>query len=346
MNYIEFNRLIREAKLSPLYLFMGREKYLIDDTVDRIKKKYIDKSLESVNLNILNGKNTVQDDIVNACETLPFMSEKKLVILNDLGLFLEEGISDEKEFYKYLANIGDHCIFLIIDRNQELKKTTKFYKFFKKNDWLVEFDKLTKAQLQSWIEKQLKSNNKTMNKANINYFIDRSGYFNKENDTDLYNFKGELDKLISYSNSTEISKSDIESTNVKNISSTVFELIDAIGVGNGQKALHIFQQLYSLDEHPLKILTMIVRRVRLLLSYKLYSDKGYSKNQIKEKMKIHPFEFRNISNQARMHDLKKLINHYEILLETDRKYKTTSIDEKMEMELLIIRLSTANLQKN
>lgn len=346
MNYIEFNRNLREDKVSSLYLFMGREKYLIDDTIDRIKKKHLDKSLESLNLNMLNGKNTTQDDIVNACETLPFMSEKKLVILNDLGLFLEEGITDEKEFYEYLGKLGEHCIFIIIDRNQELKKTTKFYKFFKKNNCVVEFDKLTKSQLQSWIEKQLKANNKTMNKANINYFIDRSGYFNKENDTDLYNFKGELEKLMNYSGSTEISKSDIESTGVKSISSNVFELVDAIGVGNSQKALQVFQELYSLDEHPLKILTMIVRRVRLLLNYKLYRDKGYGENQIKEKMKIHPFEFRNISNQAKMHDLNKLIRHYELLLDTDRKYKTTSIDEKMEMELLIIRLAAANIQKN
>ena len=77
MNYAEFIKKLKEDSLLPLYLFIGEEKYLIDDTINRIKEKYIDKSLESINFTVLNGKNINQDDIVNACETLPFMSEKK-----------------------------------------------------------------------------------------------------------------------------------------------------------------------------------------------------------------------------------------------------------------------------
>lgn len=340
MNYTEFNKLLKEDKIQSLYLFSGEELYLIDETINRVKKHYMDKSLETINFTILNGKNISQEDIINACETLPFMSEKKMVVLTEVSLFLEDGIKDEKEFYKYLDKIGDHCIFIVNDRNGEIKKTSKFYKYFKKNNIIVEFGKLTKAQLQSWIINILKANKKEMNIAHINYFMDRSSYFNRNHDTDLYSFKSELDKLINYSHEIEIKKEDIESISQKTTDNNIFDLLAYLSEGNGDRALQVFNQLYSLNEPALKILFMITRQVRLLLNYKLYSNKGYDDNQIRSKLKISPYELRKISQQARKHDVNVLKRHFNYLLIMDKKLKSSVIDEKLEMEMLILRIST------
>lgn len=341
MNYAEFNKDLKEDKLLSLYLFIGHEIYLIDDAINRIKNKYIDKSLESINFTILNGKNITQDDIINACETLPFMSKKKVVILNEVTLFLETGITDEKEFYKYLDNMGEHCLFIITDRNGELKKTTKFYKYFKKNNNVVEFNKLSKGQLQAWIEKQLKVNKKEMNLANINYFMDRSLYFSKNHNIDLYNLKGELEKLINYSDGVEIKRDDMDSCGQKSLDSNIFDLLGAISDGNSHKALQVFNDLYSLNEPALKILFMITRQVRLLINYKLYKDKGYQEGDIGSKLKIKSYELKKIGQQSRNHDLNDLKNYFNHLLTVDKKLKTSSSDDKLEMEMLIIRISSA-----
>lgn len=339
MNYGDFNKKIRENKLEPLYLFIGKENYLIDDTIDRMKSKYIDKSLESINYTILSGKNTDQDDILNACETLPFMSEKRLVILNDLDLFLEDGINDDKEFYKYLETIGNHCLFIIRDNNENLKKTTKFYKFFKKNDRVVDFNKLNKPQLKTWVERQLDKNKKTMTASNINYFMDRSLYLSRNSDIDLYNLKGELDKLISYTDSNEITKMDIESTSKGSSDKNIFDLLASISEKNTDRALSIFNHLYSLNEPALKICFMITRQVRLLINYKLYKDKGYQDQDIRTKLKIKPYELSKISQQSRQYSIRDLKGQLDDLLIADRKLKTSSSDDRLIMEMLIVRLT-------
>lgn len=343
MNYVEFNKNLKEGNIQPLYLFSGEEIYLIDETITRVKNKYLDKSLETINFATLNGKSITQEDIINACETLPFMSQKKIVLLNEVSLFLENGITDEKEFYDYLDKIGDHCIFIITDRNGEIKKTRKFYKYFKKNNIVVEFNKLTKTQLQSWIKNILKANKKEMNIAYINYFMDRSSYFNRNHDTNLYSLKSELEKLINYSEDVEIKKEDIESISQKTTDSNIFDLLGYLSEGNGDKALQVFNELYSLDEPALKILFMITRQVRLVLNYKLYSNKGYDDNQIRNKLKISPYELKKISQQARKHDINVLKRHFSYLLIMDKRLKSSSMDEKLEMEMLILRISTGEI---
>lgn len=347
MNYAEFNKIIWEGKFakenrSLPFLFRGKEIYLIEDIINRIKVKYIDKSVEALNYTVLNGKYIDQDDLINACETLPFMAEKKLVILNEAPLFLQEGISNEVDFYKYLDNIGDHCILLIIDRNEAIDRRSKFYQYFKKKDLLVEFNKLDRPQLRTWIKELLKRNKKVMTDENISYFIENSSYLNKNTDSqkDLYSLKGDLDKLISYVDGQEIGKKDIEANAKKTMDSNIFDLLNHLNDGKTDMALQVFNNLYSFNEPVLRILFMIIRQTRLLINYKLYSEKGYNDNEIRTRLKISPYELKKIGQQSRKHNVNTLKRQFQHLQEVDKKLKTSTADERTEMEMLIIRISS------
>ncbi len=79
MDYKDFIKRIGTNKLRPVYLFTGDEEYLILDVIERLKKEYIEDNFEALNyINIASKENSF-DSILNACETLPFMSEKKLI---------------------------------------------------------------------------------------------------------------------------------------------------------------------------------------------------------------------------------------------------------------------------
>lgn len=97
--------------------------------------------------------------------------------------------------------------------------------------------------------------------------------------------------------------------------------------------------MYISNEPVQKILFMISRQLRLLLGYRLYKDKGYSEAQIQEKLQIKAFEFKKISSQSRNFTEGQLTNALNHILETDIKQKTSSFDEKLALEMLIINLS-------
>ena len=53
MNYNEFILDIKKDNLKPVYFFTGDEEYLMYDTIEIFKDKYIDKALEALNFVII-----------------------------------------------------------------------------------------------------------------------------------------------------------------------------------------------------------------------------------------------------------------------------------------------------
>ena len=70
----------------PLSVF-GEEKFLIEQQVEKIKRKIVEEHLEQVNYIVLDGKNISSDEIINAVVTVPMMQDEKLVVVRDAVIF-------------------------------------------------------------------------------------------------------------------------------------------------------------------------------------------------------------------------------------------------------------------
>lgn len=338
MNYNEFKKIIKNYEINSTYLLIGEEEYLIDECLDLFKKTYIDNNFETLNYAILDGKMATIDDLINTCETLPFMSSKKLVILKDVHLFLDKGDS-LNELYTYLDDLGNHVCLLMVDNNNELKKTTKLYKYYKKNNTVVEFAKLKGKDLSKWIEQILQKNNIKMSFSNINYFIQHSSYLSRNVSFTLYDLENELKKLISYAKGMEIQKEDIDFVMAKTLDNNIFDLLTSINRSDIDSSLSIFNEIYLSNEPIPKILFMISRQIRLMLGYNIYKERGYTDGEIIDKLNIKSYEYSKISSQAKMYSIKTLEGYMNLILEVDKKFKTKSIDSKVEMEILIVNLA-------
>ncbi|WFA09528.1 DNA polymerase III subunit delta [Tissierella sp. Yu-01] len=335
----EFMSLMKKGDIDSTYLFIGVEDYLKDECIDLIKGKYIDSSLETLNFVVLDGKISTTDDLINSCETLPFMSPKKIVVLKDISQFFDKEENNSKEMYDYLGNLGDHLCLILLDENNELKKTSKVYKYYKKINKVVEFDKLKGKDLSQWVEKIVKGNNLRISNSNINYLIQNSPYFSKNITTTLYDLENELRKIISYAKDDEITKEDIDIVMVKTIDNNIFDLLSSINKGDVDNALSIFNEIYFSNEPIPKILFMISRQIRLMLSYNIYRERGYTEGESMEKMQIKSYEYSKISAQAKMYSTNELEKYLNLLLSVDKKFKSSASDQRIDMEVLIIRLS-------
>ena len=84
---------------------------------------------------------------------------------------------------------------------------------------------------------------------------------------------------------------------------------------------------------------MIARQFRLLNAIKQYSIKGYGNNDIQQKLGIKPYEFSKLIKGISTISQKKLNKILEDILETDKNMKTRSCDQRLEMELLLVKLT-------
>lgn len=342
MNYNDFILDIKKDNLKPVYFFTGDEEYLMYETIEIFKQKYIDKSLEAINYIIIDGKDKNFDSILNACETLPFISPKKLVLIKDISEIIENAEDNFPDIMSsYLEGLDDFLCLIIMDRSNNLKKTSKLYKTIKKLDGVVEFPKLNGRDLNSWIENKCKKYKKSISNANLNYFIQQSTYSEYNSTKTLYDLENELIKVVNHTLDKEISKNDIDVVLSKTLDTNIFNLLTSITKKDSESALKIFNEMYISNEPVQRILFMIIRQLRLILSYKLYKEKGYSEGLIQEKLGIKSFEFKKISSQSSNFTEAQIRAALEYILETDIKQKTSSQDEKLAIEILIINLSYA-----
>lgn len=331
MNY---KKIYRDKDHSGAYLFYGKEKYLIENAVGYLINKYV-KGTEAFNYTKFKGSEVKPEDIISACETYPVMNDKKLVLVRDVVDFLGE--NDLKDsFYDFLDDLSDFVILIFWDTGS-LKKTTKFYKFFKKKDRDMDFAKLNPADLNNFIKGYFIRKGKEIGPSELAHFISESGYNSKNEDVSLLDLKTEMDKIAAHAKDKKILREDISSSITENIDTNIFKFLDAMMGRRSEEALKELHNLYKLGEPSLRIFTMIIRQVKNFLSYKILSNKNLSQADIMNKMEVKKYEFGKIRSFEKNFTKEFLIDFYEELIRSDELFKTSSIDEKLIMETLIIK---------
>ena len=331
MNY---KKIYIDKDHSGAYLFYGKEKYLIENAVGYLINKYV-KGTEAFNYTKFKGSEVKPEDIISACETYPVMNDKKLVLVRDVVDFLGE--NDLKDsFYDFLDDLSDFVILIFWDTGS-LKKTTKFYKFFKKKDRDMDFAKLSPADLNNFIKGYFIRKGKEIGPSELALFISESGYNSKNEDVSLLDLKTEMDKISAHARDKRILREDISSSITENIDTNIFKFLDAMMGRRSEEALKELHNLYKLGEPSLRIFTMIIRQVKNFLSYKILSTKNISQADIMNKMEVKKYEFGKIRSFEKNFTKEFLIDFYEELIRSDELFKTSSIDEKLIMETLIIK---------
>ena len=332
MNY---KKIYKDETHSGAYLYFGKEKYLMENAVGYLLNKYV-KGSEAFNYTKFKGSEVKPQDIVSACETYPVMNDKKLVLVKDVCDFL--ALYELKDsFYEFLDKLSDFVILIFWDTG-DIKKTTKFYKYFKKNNRDIDFGKLSPVDANRFVKSYFLRKGKKINDREAALFIKESGYTSKNEDLVLLDLISEMDKIAAAAKSNHISESDIRSLITENIDTNIFAFLDAMMQRNSERALVEFHNLVKLGEEYPVIFYMIIRQVKNLLSYKILSEKNISQAEMMNKMGLSKFEFeRKIRVYERNFSKKFLTDFYEELIRADEFFKTSSVDEIIIFETLIIK---------
>ncbi|KNF09369.1 DNA polymerase III, subunit delta [Gottschalkia purinilytica] len=344
MSYKDFLRDVEKNELKKVYLIFGKEMYLKDMLLSTLKNKYIDKAFESLNYIHMDGKSISSDMIINACETLPFMADKKIVVVEDLSSFKsgnkEGNFSGEEDLIKYIPKISDFCCLVFIIKEDKVDSRKKIVKSIKKEGLIVQLDKLKDEELNKWVIDIFKKNNKKLVRNVLIHFIQCSSYFDTNTNKTLYDLENEIFKICNYMGEREeVTKEDIDKMITKSLQNNIFKLVDFIGQRNSSNALSVFNEMIMEDEPLQVILHMVIRQFRLLLMTKLLNEKGYSQGNIAQKIGIHTFVVQKLTSQCRNFNSDELTNILKACMELDQNIKTGKVDGKIGIEILIVEIS-------
>ncbi|KOM97051.1 DNA polymerase III subunit delta [Clostridium botulinum] len=337
LDILEFEQNTKKYINNNCYIFCGHHEQLIKENIKKIIDININNDFKDLNYLQFDGSQLEEfDTVFNACETLPFMSEKKAVLIYRAG-FLDDNKGDNKakKLYKdienYIKNIPSHCIFIMyyIMTNKRDKVSYKIKKLDKKA-CIITIDKIKGANLEKRVEKFFNDRGKKIAKIPLKAFIQTI-----ENENLSY-IENEVEKLCTYAMHEEIEKKHIKEMYESIKDEDIFDLINFISEKKPRKAIEILNELMYKGQKINHILVMIEKQFRNLYFVKIGMEQGKTKEDLAKELKIHPYGCSVLMSQSKKFTLKQIEKSIELVIETDKKIKTTSVNTQTEVELLII----------
>ncbi|MCH1959260.1 DNA polymerase III subunit delta [Romboutsia hominis] len=338
MNYKDIIGNIKNRNFENVYLFYGKEYYLIENAI-KVFKESLSEGMLDFNLDIIDGRETAIDQVISSIETLPFMDDKKIVIVKDFELLKGKkknfSDSDEKYFIDHIENIPDTTVLVFIVYG-DIDKRKSLVKKIDKKGIVFNCDKLSDMDLFKWVRKKFELNNVIVENSEIMYFIEQEGYRDKSSEKTLSDLENEINKISSFVGKGNIvSREVIDKLSQKKVENDIFKLIDYIGEKNSSNAMKILNDMINEGESVLGIFSMIARQFKVVVqSRKLQSD-GYTSKVIAEKLKIHPFVATKAIKQSRNFSDEIIIDMLNYILECDYKIKNGLIRDTLAVEMLV-----------
>ncbi len=293
----------------------GEDSFSIHEKIATWKKEFEKRYDGDTNITELNGEELTPSDILDAIAVLPFLSDKRLVLIKN---FLSEQKADaQKKLAEKLTDVPDTTVLVFY----ELKKPDKRLSLFKhlnKIAKVYEFQPPQGTTLNQWIIDKTSKKGGKINIMAASYLAQHVG-------ADLWKLSSEIDKLTAYAGEREIQAKDIDLLTRSSAETNIFKLTDQIGNKRTHEAIKTLHTLLDSGEELPYVFAMIVRQFRLLIEVKDLVRKGFQKQQIIDRLKQHPFVITNTLNQTRNFEADKLKETYTKLLEIDTKFKTGKI---------------------
>ncbi len=74
---------LKKGDVRSVYCLYGKETYLLQETVSRIRQAVVDEETKDFNLSVFDLEEDPLDQAITDAETFPFMGEKRLVIVKN-----------------------------------------------------------------------------------------------------------------------------------------------------------------------------------------------------------------------------------------------------------------------
>lgn len=322
---------VARGTISAVYLWHGEERFQMQACLSELKNEYLRNDPSGSGVETVSARDVSVRQLVDMANEISFF-QNRLLIIDDVNFF-QDGQGEELDpLYDYVTNPNQGtCLVLLAEK---INRGRKLYKLIDQNGEIWEFSAPKRYQeWQDWLRGELKARGKSMDGEASRLFLERAGH-----QTGI--ICQELDKLVIYVDSREIIRAeDVQALTPRTVETTVFQLLDAVAQRKPNEAL---QRLHDvlLEEHPLKVLTMLERQIRLLLGAQSWRESGGREAELNSVLKISGFEAQKIWQQAQRLSWEALVRALKQCLKTEIALKSSAGDPAFLLEIMVIKFCT------
>ncbi len=328
------------------YILHGEDEFSRAEQVAAFKEKIGDAAVRDFNVTVLDGRKVTLAELRHAADAVPFLADKRLVIVDGLLTRLSAGrgkgssggepSGSTKELMAglldYLPQVPDSTRLVFVE-DKTLPASNAVLKLAaaQKGKTAIAFG--TPKNVAGWIEKRLQKHGGAIDRQAAAKLAQLGG-------SDLRRLDSEIQKLVTYVNAARpITEDDVARLVSASVEANIFDLVDALGRRDGPRAMRELHRLLDLGENPLGLLAMIARQFRLMIQVKELQEKNAPAPEMAKTLGQHPFVIEKIGQQARNFSIDQLERIYSHLLDVDVGIKTGETSDVLALDLLVAELA-------
>ena len=334
-----------------IYVVYGADTFSTKEFIDEVKNTVGPKDLQEANINLINGADTTLSEIIGLCSFVPFLSERRLIIIEGLLTVLGGnqrrrrqlkeadkiiGTEASGQWGNFLSNlqiIPDTTDVIFLE--SDLSNSNLLLKDLATIAEVRESKPLSRNEIQQWVQKRVALFGKHIDSKALDLFTTLIG-------NDLWSAANEIEKLSLYCQENTIELIDVQTLVTPIAEANIFPAIDAAIEGNVPKALTILGALIAKGAPVSYPLGMLSRQIRILLITKSMITNNLDSGKIGKRLGINSsYVLQKTLALAKTFSQNQLVRMHRILLEADLSIKTGAMNDEMCLKLAVAEISSA-----
>ncbi len=313
-----------------------------------------DGSLETNTLR-LSAREAKAEEVVAACSAMPFLGDKRLVILDGLLKLAQDGAKRSRKsaaaepvvgawqpLVDFAAQMPETTVLVLVD--DASSSANPLLTALKPLSQVREFPAPNEKNLTGWVTDRAKKTGVKLEPRAARLLAQMVGGQGDKRGTeyvDTWALAAELDKLAAYANGEVIREQDVQALSPVLREQKSYFLCDAIVEKKPAVAAKLLSDLLSQREPTGLIMSTIAGRFRRMAVARDMMDAGQSGEAIRKQLAATAgYGFDKLLDQARRYSLNDAREAYRRIVEADFTHKSGLGEETLELETLVQDLAT------
>jgi len=331
-----------------LYILAGPDDYSLNQSLEEIKKGLGNAAALAMGTNVLDGQQVTADELKQVCETVPFLSEKRLIIIYGLiercetsgkagrSKAAKNTVQETNVFAACLSQLPESTVVVMIEADASSALKEALFQELALKAVVRTFPLLKEARLKPWIQKRVGDMGGSISQPAVDLLFRLIG-------SNLWVLANEIDKLVLFAKDRTVEEQDVKLLVGYAQDVSVFSMIDAIVDFKVELAGQLLHQLLRGGAAPAYLLFMLDRQFRMIIRAKELKAQGKPDAIIQTKLGLfNEFALKRTLDQAGRYSSERLKQIYRQLLEADLSIKTGRYDSEVALELLVAGLTNRN----
>lgn len=322
-----------------LYVLYGEDDFSARQCLAEIRRGLGDPSALANNTAIF-GADVTLDQLRAACQTMPFLGERRLAVIEGLLERFEprpraaakkrpdDHTEEIKSLAGCLASTPDFAVVVTIDG--KIGARNPLLTALSGKAQVKAFPAVRGEALKAWIRRRVTSAGGIISPSAVDLLARLVG-------GNLWVMSSEIDKLMLFTRG-KIEEKDVKAVASSAQEASIFSMVDAVLEARPDAAGQMLQSLLEWGAAPPYVLSMLSRQAQMIVRAKDMVAQGKPRAEIQQRLGLADFALNKTMIQAARSSDERLREVYHKLLEADLSIKTGQCDGKLALSLLVAEL--------